>query len=459
MKVIQELFPVSYKIVQAINAQGGRAFLVGGAVRDLMLNLPIKDLDIEVHGLEPERLEAVLREFGPVSLVGKLFGVFRVHGLDIDWSLPRCDSFGRKPEVVVDPHMSVEVAARRRDLTMNAMAIDSMTEELIDPFNGMEDIKNKILRTPDRNFFVQDPLRFYRVMQFVGRFEMEPDDELNAVCKTMNINTVSRERIEDEFKKLLLQSRRPSLGLRWIKQLGRLSQVLPELESTVGVAQSPRWHPEGDVFEHSMQTLDAAALIVKTYDSESKQLVLLYSALCHDIGKSITTCDTEDEIKSFGHEEAGASLCKQMMKRITHNVDLIDGVSALVRNHMIPMQLVASKASLAAYKRLARKITPHATLRMLADLCLADKRGRNPVSHEPLTDSYPDIELFIKKSNEAQVIESVEEPVLQGKDLLDVIKPGPHMGELLKKAYEIQIEEGIREKEVLKKRIVGLKNN
>src|SRR5581483_2368303 len=175
--------------------------------------------------------------YGPVSLVGKVFGVFRIHGLDIDWSLPRSDSSGRKPEVQIDPFMGYKEAFARRDLTINAMGIDLVSHALIDPFNGCADLKAGILRAPDAAFFVQDPLRFYRVMQFIGRFGYRPDDELNRICASMDIATVSRERIEVEFEKLFLRSEQPSLGLRWIEKLGRMREVLPELAATVGVMQ------------------------------------------------------------------------------------------------------------------------------------------------------------------------------------------------------------------------------
>ena len=180
--------------------------------------------------------------------------MFRLHGLDVDWSLPRADSSGRKPQVYIDPFMSFKEAFRRRDLTINAMGIDILSGELIDPFGGRSDLDDKLLRTPDVRLFIQDPLRFFRVMQFISRFEMIPDDKLIDVCKTMDISNISRERIEVEFEKMLLQSHLPSRGIRWIQVIDRLSEVLPELFATVGIQQNPEWHTEGDVFEHTMQT-------------------------------------------------------------------------------------------------------------------------------------------------------------------------------------------------------------
>lgn len=455
---LQELlnrYPLVQEIVDSIEKKQGTVLLVGGAVRDLLLGFEVKDLDIEIHGISLEKLESVMRAFGPISLVGKSFGVLRLHGLDVDWSLPRIDSAGRKPRVDIDPHMGFEEAFRRRDLTINAMGINLKTFELIDPFNGQEDLCNKLLRAPDKKLFLEDPLRFFRVMQFIGRFDMQPNESLNALCISMDISQVSVERIEQEFHKLFLKSARPSLGLRWLVSINRLCEILPELFATRGVPQNPAWHPEGDVFEHTMQAIDAAAAVAQKYDDTHKKLLFMYAALCHDLGKVTTTRKVDGVIKSHEHAQEGEKIAKCMLMRITRNKDLIDGVRVLVKCHMEPVQFIAGRAKLSAYKRLAKKLAPHATLDMLADLALADKRGRNPNSDKPLTTEQPEVEQFRKKAEKANVLEKVEQPVLQGRDLLDIVAPGPKMGELLHTAYEIQIEEGVTDKQELKRRVLS----
>lgn len=446
-------YPFVATIITAIHTHGGKALLVGGAVRDLLLGLEVKDLDIEVYGLTTEQLEKILRSFGPVSLVGKSFGVLRVHGLDIDWSLPRADSAGRKPTVIIDPTMSFEQAFRRRDLTINAMGIDLHTYELIDPFNGQDDLNNKLLRATDIDLFTEDPLRFFRVMQFIGRFEMEPVESLQTLCKAMDISHVSVERIEMEFEKLLLKSARPSRGIRWIKQIGRLQEIVPELAATVDVPQNPVWHPEGDVFEHSMQTVDAAAALA--YPDKKIKLIGLYAALCHDVGKAVTTEKVEGVWKSLMHAQKGAPLAKRMLQRITRNKDILDAVVKMTRYHMEPLQFVLGGAKMPAYKRLANKLAPDVTINMLADLALADRRGRNALGHEPLTGVELDVEEFRQRALQAQVLNCQEEPILHGRDIADVVAPGPRMGELLHQAYEIQLEEGITDKEELKRRVLS----
>jgi len=450
LKVLHEYMPV-LAIVQIVHKRGGKALLVGGAVRDLLLGLPLNDLDIEIYGLVVEELEAILRQFGPVRLVGKVYGVLCLDGLAVDWSLPRSDAAGRKPLVTVDPQMAFDQAFRRRDLTINAMGIDLNTYELIDPFNGQNDLEHKILRAPDATTFAEDPLRFYRVVQFIGRFEMIPDGVLQDICKSISLEGVSRERIALEFEKLLLLSQRPSLGFRWLLSVGRLHEILPELAATLGVQQNPAWHPEGDVFEHTMQTIDAAARF--TYKDDDEKLLLLLTMLCHDLGKPSTTKLVDDIWRSRGHEEAGIEPARSFLKRITLKKDVIDQVLVLVRHHRAPGVFVKEGAKPAAYKRLARALAP-LSIELLARLTLADKQGRNNKSHEPLTKTFEDLDEFVRRAQDAGVLYQQEKPLLVGADLTSYVQPGPQIGELLKKAYQLQIEEGIIDKAVLLKKIV-----
>lgn len=447
--------PLVQSIIHALIAHGGTVLLVGGGVRDIVRGLPTHDLDFELYNLSPEQCETILKQFGVVSLVGKSYGVLRIHGLDIDWSLPRTDSAGRKPTVLIDPMMSFAQAMRRRDVTINAMGVNMHTAELIDPYGGLEDLKHNILRATDAGTFIEDPLRLYRVMQFISRFNMQVDASLNTICVTMDIRDVSRERIEAEFEKLLLKSERPSLGIRWLQTIGRLQEILPELFGTIGVPQRPDYHPEGDVFEHSMQALDAAAQIIKNYDNTEKKLILMYAALCHDLGKQDTTEWVDERWRSIGHEIASVPLTQRMLKRITHKKKMVTTIIKLVYHHMSPGAYVDSGAKSGTYKMLAHKLAPEANLALLSDLFLADRQGRNGNSSEPLTTIDPEITEFKKNAQQAGVLQKAEDPILLGADLLDIIAPGPELGKLLERAYEIQIKKGIRNKSELKKRILS----
>lgn len=454
LQQLHSMFPLLAAIIEQLHQKGAQILLIGGAVRDGFLGLATKDYDIELHGITADNLEIVLKQFGPVSIVGKSFGVFKLHGIPFDWSLPRTDSAGRKPQVTIDPHMSYEQAFARRDLTINAMGINLVTHELIDPFNGLHDLEKKILRTPDATLFEQDPLRFFRVMQFIGRFAMVPDEQLNKICKHMDISTVSAERIHAEFEKLFLQAHEPSLGIKWINNIGRLEEVLPELAATRGIEQNPLWHPEGDVFEHTMQALDGAARLY--YQDDERKFILMCAALSHDLGKTTTTQLIDGVLRSFGHEYESVRIAKTMLPRITAKQAVIQAALILIECHMMPGQFVKSGAKAPAYKRLALRCKGHATLFDLAQLALVDKRGRNKNKGAPLIDFLPDVQEFIVKANEAGVLLSKEEPLLLGKDIVDIVEPGPHMGKLLKRAYELQLEQGITDKEELKQKLKKL---
>lgn len=459
IKKLLSKMPEIKSCIQDVAAAGAHVFLVGGAVRDLLLHLPVKDLDFEVHGLAVDDLKTILERHGSVNAVGKSFGVLKFrsseHGPDIDWSLPRTDSSGRKPVVTIDPHMTIEKALRRRDVTMNAMALDMVTFELHDPFGGCEDLHNKVLRCPDEKLFIEDPLRFYRVMQFIGRFAMTPDEQLDRICATMNLSELSRERIEQEMKKLMLKSHRPSQAFRWVAKIGRLQELFPELFALTATQQSEKYHPEGNVFEHTMQAIDAAATLREHCLDDEQKLSFMYAALCHDIGKPATTQKRADgKITSYEHEIVGADMVQPFLSRFCGDKSIIKTVKKLVRHHMDPGNFLKNNARLAAYKKLALRLMPETNCAMLALVMEADKRGRNGKGHEPLSGPVEGVQQFLEKVTQAGVLEAPEAPILTGADLLDVVEPGPQLGDLVRKAYEIQINENVHDKAELRKRVL-----
>lgn len=445
-------FPLIKAIVERLDQSKGRALLVGGAVRDLLLENPAKDIDIEVHGISINQLEQILKEFGHVRLVGKAFGVLRIDGLDVDWSIPRTDSSGRKPKVEFDPHMPLEQALRRRDLTINAMAVDMVTKELQDPFNGLRDLEAGVLRVPDKQLFIEDPLRYFRVMQFIGRLQMKPDKELYELGKTMNLSGISQERIVDEFAKLCIKGTKPSLGIQWLHDTDRLKTILPEIYNTIGIEQDPEWHPEGDVYEHSKQAMDAAVNF--EYESDEDKLTMVLASLCHDVGKVVATQAIDGRIRSLGHDVKGVPIAATFLDRVINTQKIKDTILKLVRHHMIPVAFVKNNAKAPAYKRLAKKLAPETNIQELTRLAYCDKSGRNPDRQAPF-EVCPEelIEEFLEQAKKYGVDQTFEPPVLMGKDLLGQVKPGPELGKLLQKAYRIQIEEGMTDKDELKKRL------
>ena len=256
------LDPRCVEIAKAVRDAGGRALVVGGWVRDHLLGVRAKDVDIEVSGLPAERLEALLAGFGRVHAVGRAFGVFRVGGIDVDFSLPRRDS-KRGPghrgfHVAPDPSLDFAAAARRRDLTINSIGIDPLTGEVLDPHGGRRDLERRVLRATDPERFPEDPLRGLRVAQLAARLEMTPDEELVALCRTLDPSELSGERVFDEFAKLLLRAAKPSIGFHVLADTGQI-RFFPELDALRGVPQDPEWHPEGDVWVHTLMVLDVAA--------------------------------------------------------------------------------------------------------------------------------------------------------------------------------------------------------
>lgn len=395
-------------ILNSIVKSSGRALLVGGAVRDIFLDRLVKDLDFEIYGLTLEQLQKILEQYGPVSLIGKSFGVLRLHGLDVDWSLPRKDSSGRHPVVQYDPFMSYEQAFIRRDLTINAMGIDLQTFELIDPFGGMVDLDNKILRSPDLDFFGQDPLRLLRVMQFAGRFEMSVDQKLSQLCSTMDMSKVSVERIEQEFSKLFLQAKKPSIGLQWLVEIGKFHEFLP------GVI----------VCDALWKFLDAAA--IEQYESDQKKLVVMWS-----IATSFLDIKFDHDFKKLDHKDKECVIT--FMKRMSHHDTLIVNIANLV----LYGSMVTENISDADIKWLALWLAPELSIRLL--LKFIGLRYSQDIAN-----------FLHDQSVTLGVINVPELPLLTGKDFLDSAQ-GVQLGQLVKKAYQLQIDEKIVDRQLLKK--------
>jgi tRNA nucleotidyltransferase (CCA-adding enzyme) len=449
-------------MVTRIHNTGGTAYYVGGYVRDKIIGREHKDIDIEVHGLTIIELQTILQDYGTVLTLGKIYGILRIAGTTIDWSLPRIDQPGRKPEVIINTHLSIQDSLARRDLTMNAIAQRINTGEIIDPFHGINDIKTATLRTPNPDFFIQDPLRFYRVMHFISRFKMKPDDTLHKLCATMDLSGISQERISAEFNKLLLDSIRPSLGLRWLASLGRIHELFPELGAMIGIKQPQQYHPEGDVFEHTMQTLDHMAWQLRCPDytplywagipqqyTQQQKRILLYAALCHDMGKPVTTTTIDGHIRSLQHEIIGQNIARNFLHRITHEHDLVHHVVRLIRWHMQPGQFGATNVSDAAYKKLASRLTP-STFTELLELACADYSARQNTTTKNIK-GYCGWILYAAAAT-IHRLTIMQEPIkslLNGHDLMDYGFTNKALGLELKRAYKVQIEHDINDKQIL----------
>ncbi len=434
-------------VANQLQQAGGKCFLVGGYVRDLQLGVPSKDIDIEIHGLEPTQVEAVLRRHGDVNLVGQSFGVYLLKGIDVDWSLPRTEkSIGSRHKdfaVNIDPHLGIRKALQRRDFTMNAMAISMKDWNQIDPFGGQADILNGVLRHVDENTFKEDPLRVLRGMQFAARLNIRLSNETADLCQMMveDYYSLPKERVWEELKKMLLKGVKPSLGLRLLETVG-WSIHWPEIARLFITPQDPEYHPEGDVGTHTCQVIDVAAELRDDLLEEEK-LPFMLACLLHDIGKPDTTHIPNQGdggyITSHGHEAAGVPLARMFLERLTNEEDLIKQVLPLIGNHMFPHTCMPARAP--AYRRLQKKVNPY----LLGKVCEAD--GLKPKLKKRYYHMIKEVGLVAPEGSNKTVV--------QGKHLIARgLEPGPQFKKIITKCEEEFILTGERDPKKLLDKII-----
>ncbi|HET6897386.1 MAG TPA: hypothetical protein VFK70_03520 [Vicinamibacteria bacterium] len=437
------------RLLETLRDAGGRPYLVGGAVRDVLLGLPHKDLDIEVFGLPLPRLKEALARVGRVDVVGEAFTVFKVSGLEgaegaVDVSLPRRDSKAgpghRGIAVTGDPDLSLEEAARRRDFTINAVMYDPFTSTFIDPFGGQRDLQARILRAVELGTLGEDPLRALRAVQLAARFELTVDAETARHCASMPLAELPAERIFGEIQKLLLQARRPARGLSLLREWGMLPVVAPELIPLIGTPQDPEWHPEGDVWVHTLLAMDQAVPLLAGLDT-ARALAVMLGVLCHDLGKPGTTRMLEGRLRSYGHEEAGLPPTNALLDRWNvhrlHGYDVRAQVLGLVGNHLKPGQFYddRERVSDGAIRRLARKCEPALLYRVARADCLGRTGDFPPVA----------MEWFLERARQLEVVERPPDPLLQGRHVLELgLLPGPEVGRIVRAVYERQLDGAVR---------------
>lgn len=447
--------PVLLEIARDIDVAGGRALVVGGWVRDRLLGRVSTEVDVEVFGLDLPALEQVLARQGPVITVGRSFGVLRVKGLDMDFSLPRRDSKTapghRGFEIHCDPGLSFEEASRRRDLTVNSIGFDPLTGELLDPHGGCEDLAAGVLRATDPGPFTDDPLRGLRVAQFAARFEMRPDAQLVSLCSGLDLSELSAERIFQEFRKLLRKGRRPSAGLEFLRITG-LVRFFPELAALMGTRQDPEWHPEGDVWVHTLMVVDEAAAARTGGDDDE---ALMFGALCHDLGKPETTVEARGHIRSPAHDVRGVERATAFLQRMRAPGALIEQVGALVKHHLAPMAFVKNGATSRGYRRLARQLqTAGVSLELLVRVARADHLGRT--TDEARARSFAAGDTFAARAAELLIEHEGPADVVMGRHLIARGRtPGRAFAPLLAACREVQDETGWSDPEQILDRVLG----
>ena len=428
-------------IAIAVRDAGGRALIVGGWVRDRLLNLPEPEksnVDLEVFGVPGDRLRALLETFGRVEAVGESFQVYKIGEIDV--SLPRRDSKagrGHRGFVVTgDPDMSIAEAARRRDFTINAISWDPLTGEYFDPFDGRADLERRLLRVVDPQTFGDDSLRVLRGVQFAARFALDIEPSTAALCREIPLDDLPPERIWGEFAKLLFAPK-PSVGFTVAMELGVVAKLFPELQALAGCPQEPEWHPEGDVWVHNLQVIDRARTRIDDLP-RPQQLAVMLGAVCHDLGKPATTQFIDGRIRSLDHEEQGVAPASALLDRL--NVNAFDGydvrrqVLGITAQHLKPGSWfkVRDEVGDGAFRRLAHKVD----LELLARVAKSDCEGRQPGQFDCTA-----MDWFLERARALGVQHRPPEPILLGRHLLALgLKPGPRVGEILKAIYEQQMD-------------------
>jgi len=425
-------------VCQRIASAGGHAWLVGGCVRDMMLGLNPTDWDIEVYGLEEKVMHKELKRLGHCEHVGKHFGVYKLwlNEIVIDVALPRKEKKSgvghTQFDIVSDPNLAPEIASLRRDFTINALMYDPLAESLLDFHGGQEDLARKTLKHVSAAF-IEDPLRPLRAMQFAARLGFTLDETTVAMCQhlLLEANSLPKSRIWQEWLKWS-KSDYPSFGLQALHNMG-WDSLYPELMALHGCAQDEYWHPEGDVWVHTCLVVDEAARLVKEKQlREEDSLILMFAALCHDLGKPRTTyINDKEKVVSPKHGEAGVACSIRFLKNIGAPRRIMAHIKPLVAEHVVHF---SSDATPRAVKRLAKRLEP-SNIVQWEMLTRADACGRHPAPR-----SRPAIE-WINLAEELGVANEKLAAIVTGNLLLKWgMKPSPAMGNMLIEAYDAQLD-------------------
>ena len=431
-------FDAALGIAHAVRDAGGRALFVGGWVRDRLRGQPSEDVDLEVYGLPADRLRGLLERFGTLNAVGESFTVYKVAGIDV--ALPRRESKSGRGHrgftVTGDPHLDYDEAFRRRDFTVNAIGWDPITEDYIDPHGGRDDLGRGLLRAVDSRTFADDSLRVLRAVQFAARFDYAVDPGTEALCRRIPLDDLPAERIWGEIQKLLLLASRPASGFALARSLGVIDRLFPELCALVECPQEPEWHPEGNVWAHTLLVIDEARVRIDDL-ARPAQIAIMLGAVCHDFGKPATTAVVDGRIRSLGHEEAGVAPTTTFLDRLKiHTIDGFDvrhHVLGLVAHHLKPGMWHRARDGVkdGAFRRLARKVD----LELLARLAAADCHGRTG------TFDCSAMDWFIDRARALGVEHQPPSPLLKGRHLLARgWSPGPALGQVLRVVYEQQLD-------------------
>jgi putative nucleotidyltransferase with HDIG domain len=406
-------------IIKRLREAGYESYLAGGCVRDMLLGKTPQDYDISTNAKPDE----VVKVFAKTVPVGAQFGVILVivEGQPFEVASFRYDGpylDGRRPAQVRYGTLQEDIF--RRDFTINGMVYDPIGDQLIDLVGGRRDLDNKLVRaigTP-RARFEEDRLRMIRAIRFAANLDFTVESEtFAAMCELApSITQISWERIGEEVTRILTEGGAKP-GFELLDRIGLLKILLPEIDAMKGVEQSPDYHPEGDVFTHTMLTLGYLNSPTET---------LAYGCLLHDVGKPVCIRRDETRLTFYGHTEKGAAMAEEVLRRLKRSRATRERVAYLVRNHLRHLQ--APQMRLSTLKRFLGEDG----IDELLELTRIDALSANgDLQH---------YRFCIEKLAELKTEEIHPEPLLRGRDLIAMgFSPGPNFHEILKHVEEAQL--------------------
>jgi tRNA nucleotidyltransferase (CCA-adding enzyme) len=441
------------KICQAVRDAGGRAMLVGGCVRDRLLSIDAKDFDLEVYHLEPSRLREILQSIAQVNTVGEHFAVYKLAfysadqstatsgslRYEIDVSIPRRESKSGKGHrgfvIQGDPHMTFAEAARRRDFTINAILQDPLTDEIVDPFGGVADLKQHILRAVAADTFIEDSLRVLRAVQIAARFELRVEPQTIELCRSIALSDLPQERIWGEIEKLMLLANRPAIGLQVALEMGVLDKLLPQIQGLTdyqivnhaGCEASEKQN----AFERTKRRLDEAAALTLQLPKE-KRLAVMLAAFCENL-VALPVVENEPVVALLDtlglHTVAGYEVREQVL--------------SLVREQAKPCEFYANREHITHgdFRRLAQRVDMNLLYLLAQADALASHWAANEQAFQEASRLTLAAEWFREQTLALKLENGPPAPILMGRHLLEAgIKPGRRMGEKLRQVYELQLD-------------------
>jgi len=453
--------------------QPARAMLVGRFVRDHILGLKPQIAEVELYGVNPESLRRLLlAEFPAAHRIVESFGLVKLtldDGSQINVSVLNAhhsDIEGEESGTGTQEPREILTAPEgtcRNAFTIESLAIDLLTDEIVDPVGGVRDIRNRVLRIADREQFQDHPLQVMRAVQLCARFDLtvEPASQTLMECMVArgDLDDVADEQIAAQMQKLLILASKPSTGLTLMREIGIAPRLFPELAALVGVQQDPQWHPEGDVWIHTLMVVDEAAILIHRHTdlfSALERMGIMYGALLHDVGKPATTQFEDGRYRAKGHEEAGEQPARALLSRLYVPEAVVEMTVAITTQHLKPGVLysqlergqLTDKSYASAIRKLLRRIEP-TPLRILLAASEADARGRTVPGAKD--GPYLPGEAMLAAVAAGELDKPIVKPLIGGREVLNWSheqglkkSPGPWIGKLIRH-LEAARDEGLIE--------------